>query len=59
MTQHEFINRVRSLYNIDRVKLPELSDEQWLEFRDDPPRYLIRTDKDQADAIMREVEKRQ
>jgi hypothetical protein len=59
MTSHEFLNRIRSLYNIDRHLLPELTDEQWPEFRDDPPRYLIHTDKVQSDAIMREVEKRQ
>lgn len=59
MDAHEFVNRIRSLYNIDHYLLPELTDEQWIEFRDDPPRYLIRTDKPQADAILREVEKRQ
>jgi hypothetical protein len=59
MDAHEFINRIRSLYNIDHYKLPELNDEQWIEFQNDPPRYLIRTDKIQAEAILREVEKRQ
>jgi hypothetical protein len=59
MTIHEFINRIRSLYNIDHYQLPELTDEQWLEFRDNPPRYLMHTDKQQAKAIIREVEKRQ
>lgn len=59
MTNHEFINRIRSLYNIDHCMLPELTAEQWPEFRDDPPRYLMHTDKVQSDAILREVEKRQ
>lgn len=59
MTNHEFINCIRSLYNIGHYELPELTDEQWIEFRDDPPRYLIRTDKVQAEAILREVKKRQ
>jgi hypothetical protein len=59
MTNHEFINRIRSLYNIDHSMLPELTDFQWIEFRDDPPRYLARTDKKQSDAILREVERRQ
>lgn len=59
MTRHEFIDRVRSLYNIDRYLLPELTDDQWDEFRLDPPHYLIRTDKVQADAILREVDRRQ
>src|ERR1017187_9332259 len=59
MTNHEFINRLRSLYNIDHNMLPELTDKQWPEFRDNPPRYLTHTDKNQSDAILREVEKRQ
>jgi len=59
MSTHEFLNRIRSLYNIDRHLLPELTNAQWVEFRDNPPRYLIHTDKRQVDAIMREVEKRQ
>lgn len=59
MTVHEFLNRLRSLYNIDHDQLPELTPEQWMEFRDNPPRYLIRTDRTQAEAIVREMEKRQ
>ena len=60
MTNHEFINRLRSLYNIDHDLLPELTNWDWLDFRDDPPRYLInKADKKQATAILREVEKRQ
>lgn len=59
MTVHEFLNRIRSLYNIDHAQLPELTDAQWVEFRDNPPRYLIRTDRTQAEAIVREMEKRQ
>lgn len=59
MANHQFIDRIRSLYNIDHYLLPELTDEQWIEFRDDPPRYLIRADQAQADAILREVEARQ
>lgn len=59
MTNHEFINRVRSLYNIDHDQIPELNQSQWSEFQANPPRYLIRTDKTQAEAIIREMEKRQ
>ncbi len=60
MEQSEFINRVRSLYNIDWHLLPELSKEDWQEFRDNPPRYYInRADRAQADAIWREIERRQ
>lgn len=60
MNTHDFINRVRSLYNINRYLLPELNEDQWKQFRDDPARYFInRADKIQVEAIMREVEKRQ
>lgn len=60
MMQQDFINRVRSLYNIGRNKLPELRDEDWDEFRRDPPRYYINSaDARQAEAIYREVEARQ
>lgn len=59
MTKYDFLNRIRSLYNIDRFSLPELDDEAWKAFRVDPPRYLIKADKRDAHAILREVEKRQ
>ena len=60
MTNHEFINRIRSLYNIEWDQLPELlSEENWWAFRENPPRYLCSTDKIQSDAIIREMEKRQ
>ena len=55
----EFLNRLRSLHNIDRDLLPELSGEQWPFFRDDPERFLMRADDTQAAAIWREVERRQ
>ena len=55
-----FINRVRSLYNIDHHLLPELSDRDWKEFQGNPARYFINSaDRVQADAIWREIEKRQ
>lgn len=57
---HAFRNRIASLYNIDFYLLPELSSEDWGEFRRDPPRYFMnRADAVQAAAIWREVEKRQ
>ena len=59
MTYHRFIDSIRSLYNIDRAQLPELTDSQWPEFRDDPPRFLIHAEPRLATAIMREVEQRQ
>ena len=55
----DFLNRVRSLYNIDGFKLPELTASQQSEFVRDPPRYFINTDFEQQRAIFREVEKRQ
>lgn len=56
-----FLNRVRSLFNINHYLLPELDvTRDWPEFRDDPPRYFInRADLTQQRAIWREVEKRQ
>lgn len=55
-----FLNRVRSLFNIGQYLLPELSERDWQEFRDDPPRYFInRADLPQLRAIWREVERRQ
>ena len=55
-----FINRVRSLYNIDHYLLPELSDRDWKEFQANPVRYFINSaDRVQAEAIWREIEKRQ
>jgi hypothetical protein len=55
-----FLNRVRSLFNIDHYLLPELTERDWQEFRDDPPRYFMnKADLPQLRAIWREVEKRQ
>lgn len=54
-----FINMVKSLYNIDAHMLPELDEKQWIMFRIDPPRYLIQAPDSLADAILREVMKRQ
>jgi hypothetical protein len=59
LVKHQFVNRVRSLYNIDRHLLPELDGEEWIRFRDDPPRFLIKTNEKNAKAILREIEKRQ
>lgn len=53
-----FLNRVRSLFNIDGYLLPELTAEQQREFIRDPVRYFIGTDKVQSDAIWREVLRR-
>lgn len=59
MNNQAFLNRLRSLFNIDGDLLPELSAEQQRAFVVDPVRYLMRADDEQDDAIMREVEKRQ
>lgn len=59
MEKSDFINRVRSLYNIDHHLLSELREQDWEPFRSDPARYFINTDKVQSDAIFREVERRQ
>jgi hypothetical protein len=55
----DFINRVRSLYNIDGFMLPELTKEQKTQFIADPPRYFINTDNTQREAIWREIARRQ
>ena len=57
--QRTFTNCVRSLFNIDGYLLPELSGEHQAQFLRDPVRYFIGTDKQQQDAIWREVSKRQ
>lgn len=59
MTSAEFLNRVKILYSIDHWQLAELTNNQWLEFVRDPPRFLMRADDFIADAILREVEARQ
>ena len=59
MEKKSFINRIRSLFNIDGYTLPELTREQQLEFLRDPVRYFLNSDEAQSDAIMREVESRQ
>jgi len=59
MDKARFLNMVRSLYNIDSFRLPELSREDWEKFVDNPPRYFIQADATQQAAIFREVEHRQ
>ena len=60
MSEHQpFLNRLRSLFNIDGWRLPELSAEQQARFLADPVWYLMHADDERASFIMREVEKRQ
>jgi hypothetical protein len=59
MQKQEFINRIRSLYNIDGHLLSELSSQQQLAFLRAPVTYFLETDETQSDAIMREIERRQ
>lgn len=59
MDKHGFMNRVRSLANIDRDQLPELTPEDFYWFVNDPVRYFMRATETHAAAIWREVEKRQ
>ena len=57
---YPFLNRVRSLFNIDGDLLADvLSPEEQRKFMDDPVRYFMRCDDERAAAIWREVEKRQ
>lgn len=54
-----FLNRLRSLFNIDRHMLPELSEDEWRQYRGSPVNYLMRASDAQTDAIWREIERRQ
>ena len=58
-SQEMFLNRLRSLFNIDGHQLPELALEERRAFTGDPVGYLISASDAHADAIWREVEKRQ
>jgi hypothetical protein len=53
------LNRLKSLHGIDHHLLPELTDEQWARFRDDPVRFFLRADDPTQAAIWREIERRQ
>jgi hypothetical protein len=55
----EFLNALKSLFNIDSYLLPELTHFQGSEFHTDPVRYFLRCDDEKQDAIWREVSKRQ
>jgi hypothetical protein len=59
MEKRAFLNRIRSLFNIDGYLLPELTKDQQLQFLRDPVRFFLNADEAQSDAIMREVESRQ
>ena len=60
MTLDGFLNRVRSLYNINGGLLEdELTPAQQKQFVANPPHYFISTDSAQQQAIWREVERRQ
>jgi len=59
MDKAEFLNRLRSLHNIDGNQLPELNWGQQLDFVQSPVKYFIQADDEQQAAIWREVEKRQ
>ena len=59
MEKRAFVNRIRSLFNIERDVLPELTHQQQLDFVRNPVRFLLESDELQSDAIMREIERRQ
>jgi len=54
-----FLNRLKSLRFIDRSQLPELTREEWPDFRDNPTHYFVCADDLQQAAIWREIEKSQ
>lgn len=59
MTQHQFTNMLRSLFNIDGYQLPELTWGQQIDFVQNPVKYFIQADDEQQAAIWREIAKRQ
>jgi len=58
MKQHSFDNRLRALFNIDYNRLPELSNDQWVRFRNDPVRFWITCDDPTRSILWREVQHR-
>jgi len=58
-TKAAFLNRLRSLFNIDGNLLPELSADNQIAFVRKPSEYLLNTDRVESDAIWREIERRQ
>jgi hypothetical protein len=59
MDTHGFRNRIRSLSNIDGDQILELSLGERYAFVRDPVRFFLRASDEVADAIFREVERRQ
>ena len=60
MNMRWFINRMRSMYNIDAYLLPELDEYQRRIFLDDPLQFFMNDGNEPyRAAIWREVEKRQ
>lgn len=60
MNRRWFINRMRSMFNIDAYQLPELDESQLRVFLDDPLQFFMNDgNEDVRGAIWREVEKRQ
>lgn len=59
MDTNAFINRIRSLWNIDKHDVPWMTAEQWAKFSADPPAFLIRCDDTAAASIVAIVEARQ
>jgi hypothetical protein len=51
MTQAEFSNTLRKLFNLDHSDVPFLSATQWPKFRDDPVRFFIKADDETLDRL--------
>jgi hypothetical protein len=54
-----FINRIRSLHCLDKYAVPFLTSGEWVQFRDDPIKFLVRANDETADRICAAVEARQ
>ena len=57
--RHAFINRLRILHSLDRHEIAPIRTADWIPFRDDPARFLIRADDSTAARIMDAIERRE
>lgn len=59
MDAHQFVNRIRSLWNLDWDDVSFLDRADWIDFRDSPVRFITRCDDQTRDRIYAAVEARQ
>lgn len=54
----EFVNLLRIMHSIDHHELPTFSAKEWESFRDDPPRFLMRSGFGQAKEVWAAMQRR-